>query len=259
MTTRVIAGASAILQPAVISPLWSAALYTRLYIHRNSISPSKLANPDSVPIQQIRFISILKGNGKTYHDFESGIEGKVVIVIVQIHDGGISDVELLGPLTPAPTRPTLKDKRVLFSESPDATPSASPLAKLSEEADPDPDPSQVSAIPPETPAAQSPPPTPPPLSPPPPSPSYSAAFTPRSQSLVATGSPEPKRRKTGLELGVVRGSDEEDTDEDWSDEEGGLDDGGAPVKMTAAAADTDGVNGPTTFAIAGQEDGKEGS
>lgn len=259
MTTRVIAGASAILQPAVISPLWSAALYTRLYIHRNSISPPKLANPDSVPIQQIRFVSILKGNGKTYHDFESGIEGKVAIVIVQIHDGGISDVELLGPLTPAPTRPTLKDKRVVFSESPGATPSASPLVKLSEEADPNPDPSQVSAIPPEMPTAQSPPHTSSPLSPPPPSPSYSAAFTPRSQSLVVTGSPEPKRRKTGLELGVVRGSDEEDTDEDWSDEEGGLDDCGAPVKVTAAAADTDGVNGLTTFDVVGQEDGKEGS
>ncbi|KAI5841158.1 P-loop containing nucleoside triphosphate hydrolase protein [Morchella snyderi] len=254
MTTRVIARSSAILQPAVISPLWSAALYTRLYIHRNSITPSKLANPDSVPIQQIRFVSILKGNGTSYHDFESGIEGKVAIVIVQIHDGGISDVELLGPLTSTPTLPISKQKIQFLSQSPDTTPSASPLAKLSEI---DPDLSQISAIPPppETPFAQSPLPTSSPLSPPPPSPSYSAAFTPRSQSLVVTGSPEHKRRKTGLELGVVRGSDEEDTDEDWSDEEGALDDGGAPVKVMTAA-DTDGVNGLTTLAVARQEDGR---
>lgn len=100
MTTKVIPGSGAVLQPAVQGPMWILGLASRLLIHRNDIPPSALSDPASVSISQLRFVTILKANG-VLHDPES-TKTKAPVVVLQIQEGGIEDVELVKNSLPSP-------------------------------------------------------------------------------------------------------------------------------------------------------------
>lgn len=190
MTTKVIPGSGAVLQPAVASPLWGLGLTFRLVIHRNDISPSALSDPSSTPISQIRLVTVLKANGIT-HDAENTTKN-APIVVLQIKNGGIDDVELV-------------------RRSRNGTPPASAPARVST-----PTPAVTATLRADT--------FPP---------SSVAPTTPiRLPALSPLGSrersPVRKKRKLGLEAGVIAGSDGEDSDEEW---ESGLDDDGLGMEL----------------------------
>lgn len=192
MTTKVIPGSGAVLQPAVASPLWVLGLTSRLLVHRNDISPSALSDPSSTPISQIRFVTVLKANGIP-HDAENNMKNvpNVPIVVLQIQDEGIDDVGLV-------------------RRSKNGTPPASAPASMS------------APVPAHAPAytatvslrANTFPPSP------------VALTTPKRSPVLpplepCERSPVHKKRKRGLEAGVIAGSEGEDSDEEW---ESGLDD-----------------------------------
>lgn len=190
MTTKVIPGSDAVLRPAMASPLWALGLTSRLLVHRNDISPSALSDPSSTPISQIRFVTVLKANGIA-HGTETTTKDAPVVVI-QIQDEGINDVGLV-------------------KKSKNTTPPASAPASVSA-------PTPATTI---TLRAYTFPPSPVIPTTPIKSPALSP-LGPRERSPVR------KKRKRGLEAGVIAGSDEEDSDEEW---EGGLDDDGLGVEL----------------------------
>lgn len=190
MTTKVIPGSGAVLRPAMASPLWVLGLTSRLLVHRNDISPSALSDSSSTPISQIRFVTVLKANGIA-HGTETTTKDAPVVVI-QIQDEGINDVGLV-------------------KESKNTTPPASAPASVSA-------PAPAATI---TLRAYTFPPSPVI----PTTPMKSPALSPLGPREI---SPVRKKRKRGLEAGVIAGSDEEDSDEEW---EGGLDDDGLGVEL----------------------------
>lgn len=196
MTTKVIPGSGAVLQPAVASPLWVLGLTSRLLVHRNDISSSALSDPSSTPISQIRFVTVLKANGIP-HDPENNMKNapNAHIVVLQIQDGGIDDVGLV-------------------RKSRDGTPPASAPASMST---PAPAPAHTATV--NLRANTFPP------SPVAPAPKRSPALPPLEPR---ERSPVHKKRKRGLEAGVIAGSEGEDSDEEW---ESGLDDGGLGAEL----------------------------
>lgn len=190
MTTKVIPGSGAVLRPAMASPLWVLGLTSRLLVHRNDISPSALSDPSSTPISQIRFVTVLKANGIA-HSIETTTKDTPVVVI-QIQDEGINDVGLVE-----------KSKNTAPPASAPASVSApAPAATITLRANTFPPSPVIPTTPMKSPA----------LSP----------LGPRERSPVC------KKRKRGLEAGVIAGSDEEDSDEEW---EGGLDDDGLGAEL----------------------------
>lgn len=190
MTTKVIPGSGAVLQPAVASPLWGLGLTSRLVIHRNDISPSALSDPSSTPISQIRFVIVLKANGIT-HDAENTTKN-APIVVLQIQDGGIDDVGLV-------------------RRGRNETPPASAPASVSTSAPAVTATLRANTFPPSSVA--------------PTTPMRLPALSPPGSRET---SPVRKKRKLGLEAGVIAGSDGEDSDEGW---ESGLDDNGLGTEL----------------------------
>lgn len=197
MTTKVTPGSGAVLQPAMASPHWVLGLTSRLLIHRNDISPSALSDPASTPISQIRFVTVLKANGVA-HDAETTTKNAPVVVL-QIQEEGIDDVGLVRKSKHS-TPPASAPASVSVSESVSA-PVRAPTVTLRAHTFP------PSPVAPTTPMRS------PTLSP----------LRPREKSPLC------RKRKRGLEAGVIADSDEEDSDEEW---ESGLDDDGLGAELS---------------------------
>ncbi|KAF8457787.1 P-loop containing nucleoside triphosphate hydrolase protein [Terfezia claveryi] len=95
LTTRIIRGAGAYLQPAVANPSWTNAFTNRLLIFRHHVPADTLEFPQTAT--SIRYISILKAGGVGYEN-EDG-----PIISVTINENGISDVEYLPDTDPSGT------------------------------------------------------------------------------------------------------------------------------------------------------------
>lgn len=168
-----------------------------MLVHRNDISPSVLSNPAAAPMQQIRFVTVLKAVGVA-HDGTTGM--KAPVVVVQIKDEGIEDVELVRKeVRSSPQVAAVAPVEVTVSAPVPATVTVTMRAQ--------------NAFP---------------------SPLRSPAPTPKPRERSVEMSPVRKKRKRGLEAGVIAGSDEEDSDEGW---ESGLDDDGLGVALLTPLED----------------------
>ncbi|KAF8464041.1 P-loop containing nucleoside triphosphate hydrolase protein, partial [Kalaharituber pfeilii] len=85
LTTRIIPGVGAVLQPAVGSPNWSNAFMNRLLIYRHDVPSHKLKFPEKA--KSVRYVSILKASNVSYEN------GDGPIVSITVGDHGIGDVE----------------------------------------------------------------------------------------------------------------------------------------------------------------------
>ncbi|KAF8429535.1 P-loop containing nucleoside triphosphate hydrolase protein [Tirmania nivea] len=109
LTTRIIRGVGAYLQPAVASPSWTNSFTTRLLIFRHHVPADILKSPETAT--SVRYISILKAGGVSYEN-EDG-----PIISVTISENGISDVEYLPDTDPSGT------PRISQPQPPSPTPS----------------------------------------------------------------------------------------------------------------------------------------